>query len=69
MSGGSIFNNIAEDKGGGVYNKHYSVFDLYGSGVISNNTAHLGGGVCNDGDFNRSGGVISDNTVYSSTVS
>jgi hypothetical protein len=64
MSGGEISGNAAEDKGGGVYNYYYSRFSLSGSGEISNNTAPLGDGVCNDGDFNRNGGVLSGNTVY-----
>jgi hypothetical protein len=64
MSGGLISGNIAKDKGGGVYNYYYSVFSLSGSGEISNNTAPLGDGVCNDGDFKRNGGEISGNTVY-----
>jgi len=66
MSGGVISGNTAEDKGGGVYNYYYSVFSLSGSGEISNNTAPLGGGVCNDGDFKKTGGVINSNTVYDS---
>jgi len=32
-------------------------------GVISNNTAEVGGGIYNDGKFNRQGGTISDNTA------
>jgi hypothetical protein len=64
MSGGTLSGNTAEDKGGGVYNYYLSVFSLCG-GVISNNTAPLGSGVCNDGTFSRQGGVISYNTVYS----
>ena len=60
MSGGEISANTAE-KGGGVYNFFYSIVSLMGSGVISDNTAELCGGVCIDGDFNMSGGMISGN--------
>jgi len=58
-----ISDNVASDKGGGVYNYFmWSVFSLSG-GVISDNTAILGGGVCNDDKFNMSGGAISGNTA------
>ncbi|MGD6809036.1 MAG: hypothetical protein ACQCN3_04985 [Candidatus Bathyarchaeia archaeon] len=63
MSGGEISDNVAWDKGGGVLNYFmFSVFRLSG-GVISNNTAILGGGVCSDDDLGMSGGVISGNTA------
>lgn len=63
VRGGVISDNVAWDKGGGVLNYFMlSVFRLSG-GVISNNTAILGGGVCSDDDLDMSGGVISGNTA------
>jgi hypothetical protein len=63
MSGGVISDNVASDKGGGVYSYYaFSNFNLSG-GVVSNNTAPIGGGVCTDGDFTISGGVISGNVA------
>jgi len=59
-----VSGNSAEDKGGGVYNHFWSVFKLSG-GVISNNVAPLGSGVCNDGDFQMQGGSITNDTIYS----
>jgi len=63
MSGGVIYGNIAGDKGGGAYvNSILGNFTMYG-GEISNNTAHIGGGVCFDGDFTMIDGVISGNNA------
>jgi hypothetical protein len=64
MSGGEISCNTAEDKGGGVYNYYWSAFFFSGNGLISNNIASLGSGVCTDGYFSGGSGAISNNTIY-----
>jgi len=69
MSGGVISGNIAEvvedllGNGGGVFNDYDCTFSLSENGVISNNTAEVGGGLYNAGTFNKRAGVISGNTA------
>ncbi len=63
MRGGIISDNVAWDKGGGVLNYFMLSFFRLSGGVVSNNTAILGGGVCSDDDLGMSGGVISGNTA------
>jgi hypothetical protein len=62
LLGGEISGNMAT-KGGGVSNYFNGYFELSGSGMISNNTADIGGGVCTDCPFSMSGGVISGNVA------
>ncbi|MDR0372129.1 MAG: bacterial Ig-like domain-containing protein [Nitrososphaerota archaeon] len=64
MRGGEISSNTITHyySGGGVYNSGNFVLE---SGAIIRNYAVLGGGVCSTSAFTMSGGVISDNTVYS----
>jgi hypothetical protein len=58
-----ISGNTVTDKGGGVYVLGGN-FDVTG-GMISNNKAAIGGGVCDDGAFTMSSGAISGNTADS----
>jgi hypothetical protein len=65
MFGGKIYSNKAGDKGGGVHSysmfgAHGAVFTMY-DGVISNNAAKIGGGLCIDSKFDMFNGTISDN--------
>jgi len=63
MLGGEISGNVAA-KGGGVYHFFGNRFSL-SDGMIVNNEAEIGGGVCIDSDFVMSGGKISGNTANS----
>jgi hypothetical protein len=71
MSGGSINNNSAHTKGGGVFVRwdgtsgHENCFTMTG-GVISGNTAAKGSGVANDYSFTIGGSAViaADNNVY-----
>ena len=51
----------AEGNGGGIYNSGGGILRISGS-TISDNTAHLGGGILNFGDLQISSSTISDNT-------
>ena len=64
MNGGSIINNTSggTGSGGGVYVRQASIF-LMNSGIISGNSASIGGGVFTSGDFTMKGGTISANTA------
>ena len=62
MTGGSITDNIAISRGGGIFSG--GTFTMSG-GVISNNQAEYGGGVDGGASFSMSGGEISDNTAMS----
>ncbi|MDR2699650.1 MAG: hypothetical protein LBC12_02375 [Nitrososphaerota archaeon] len=61
MFGGKVSDNTVNGNGGGVYNVWPSDFSL-SDGVISNNRAIHGGGVCNSGGtFSMSGGEVVNN--------
>ncbi len=64
MNGGSITQNKKDGyntfDGGGVYVDHSGIFTMTG-GVISQNDADFGGGVCVDGLLRMSGGTILEN--------
>ncbi|MDR0492597.1 MAG: hypothetical protein LBH74_03020 [Nitrososphaerota archaeon] len=62
LLGGEISGNMAT-KGGAVCNYFNGYFELLDSGMITNNTADIGGGVCTDCPFSMFGGVISGNVA------
>jgi predicted outer membrane repeat protein len=59
---GIIVTHMNGAHGNGIFVNFGGILYLY-AGAISNNTAPIGGGVCTDGDFTVSGGVISGNTA------
>ena len=65
MTGGKVINNVASDKGGGIYADNYDIGTKLLGGEISGNTAvTLGGGVCANMQVTVGGSVkIAGNTV------
>lgn len=49
MNGGTIHDNICDERGGGIYNKNSGILDLFG-GEVYGNSAKTGGGIYNDLD-------------------
>ncbi len=64
MHGGEITGNIGTGgcSGGGIYNVYGKSFTLTG-GSIANNKNSYGGGICNYGTFDISGGSITGNST------
>lgn len=65
INGGSIDKNEASSDGGGVENSGTDAFTMT-DGTISANKAKIGGGVANFGNFDMTGGVITENSVTGS---
>lgn len=69
MTGGTISGNSATaNNGGGVYiasddSGHNATFKMSDGTISGNSTGDLGGGVCNSGAFEWTGGTISENTA------
>lgn len=66
MSGGTIFNNEAEDQGGGVHVCGNDGKFIMSGGVIKENKSAEGGGVYTGGTFTMSGG---NSKIFGNTVS
>ena len=64
MYGGTIYNNISHDKGGGIYLNDGAIFVMNGGSIINNKASNKGGGIYNSiSDVTINAGNISNNEV------
>ncbi len=67
ISGGTIYDNVAQNFGGGIYQEENTQFFISGTGTISNNSAIDGAGVyIASGTAEINGGTISSNDALRS---